>query len=172
MGLFLALTQRRVRQAPHFSRRIAGVQKSMLDCPWRWWRGRHGEIDCEISGITAIEFARIIHKSGKWQATGASGHRRIAMSIFSQRNLQSAAHFLLRRSVWREELSKLFANFKRPENDGTTLIPPGAAKNLSDRWNGHAPALRWTGKRPQRWRRKKHGNWQEKISQLKSQGAD
>src|SRR6516225_7259687 len=71
-------------------------------------------IDCEISGMTATEFVRIIQKSGKWQTPKL-------MVITGSRCRSSATEFtecgafLVRRSVWREELSKLFADFKRPE---------------------------------------------------------
>ena|SRR5215469_4370641 len=72
-------------------------------------------IDSEISGTTAIEFARIIHESGKWRATQLviiRGSRcRSSLEEFSE-----CGAFVVKRSVWREELSKLFANFKRPEN--------------------------------------------------------
>ena len=81
-------------------------------------------IDCEISGMTATEFARIVHESGKWQATqlmfitGSRGRS-------STTELTECGAFLVRRSVWRKELLKLFAKFKRPENDGTTLVLTG-----------------------------------------------
>jgi CheY-like chemotaxis protein len=104
-------------------------------------------IDSEISGMTAIEFARIIHESGKWRATQLviiTGSRcRSSVEEFTE-----CGAFVVKRSVWREGLSKLFANFKRPENDGTILIPTGAAKNWPNCGKGRAPALRmpWTRK--------------------------
>src|SRR4029077_19342562 len=64
-------------------------------------------IDGEISGMTATEFARILDESGKWKATqlvvitGAGGQSPVA-------ELTEYGAFLIRRSVWREELSKLF----------------------------------------------------------------
>lgn len=97
-------------------------------------------IDREICGMTAVEFARIIRESGKWQATqlvvitGLRGRP-------SATELPECGAFLIRRSVWREELSKLFWNFKRPEDDGITPVPTGAAKNLPNDWKGGAPAL-------------------------------
>ena len=81
-------------------------------------------IDCEISGMTATEFVRIIQESGKWQTAKL-------MVITGSRCRSSAAEltkcgaFLVRRSVWRKELLKPFAKFKRPENDGTTLVLTG-----------------------------------------------
>ena len=63
-------------------------------------------IDCEISGMTAIEFARIIHESGKWQATQLviiTGSR----CRFSLKEFAECGAFVVRRSVWREELLKL-----------------------------------------------------------------
>ena len=74
--------------------------------------------------MTATEFARIVHESGKWQATllvfitGSGGRSSAA-------ELTKCGAFLVRRSVWRKELLKLFAKFKRPENDGTTLVLTG-----------------------------------------------
>jgi CheY-like chemotaxis protein len=87
-------------------------------------------IDGEISGMTATEFARILDESGKWKATqlvvitGAGGQSPGA-------ELTEYGAFLVRRSVWREELSKLFANFKRLENNGNTLVSTGAAKKFA-----------------------------------------
>ena len=89
-------------------------------------------IDCEISGMTATEFARILDESGKWKATqlvvitGSGGRS-------SATELREYGAFLVRRSVCRDELSKLFANFNRPENAGSTLVSTGAAKSLPDR---------------------------------------
>ena len=66
-------------------------------------------INCKVSGMTATEFVRIIRESGKWQAT------RVVV-ITGSRGRSSASEitgcgaFLLRRSVWREELSKLLAS--------------------------------------------------------------
>ena len=107
-------------------------------------------IDCEISGMTATEFARIINESGKWKATqlvvitGSRGRS-------SATELTEYGAFLVRRSAWREELSKLFGNFKRPkrpENDGSTLVSTSAAKSLPNRWESRAPVpgMRLTGK--------------------------
>ena len=77
-------------------------------------------IDCEISGMTATEFARIINESAKWKATqlivitGSRGRS-------SATELLKYGGFLVKRSVWRKGVSKLSANFKRSENDGSTL---------------------------------------------------
>jgi CheY-like chemotaxis protein len=73
-------------------------------------------IDGAISGMTAIELARMIHASGKVEATQLvvmTGSR----DRSSATELAEYGALSVRRSVWREELSKLFANFKRPEND-------------------------------------------------------
>ena len=72
-------------------------------------------IDCKVSGMTATDFVRIIHESGKWQATQLvviTGSR----CRSSAKEFTECGAFLVRRSIWREELSKLFANFKRSEN--------------------------------------------------------
>jgi CheY-like chemotaxis protein len=89
-------------------------------------------IDGEIAGMTAIELARMIHASGKWERTQlvvVTGSR----DRSSATELAEYGALLVRRSVWREELSKLFANFKPPENDGSTLVSTGAAKSLPTR---------------------------------------
>jgi CheY-like chemotaxis protein len=87
-------------------------------------------VDGEISGMTATEFARILDESGKWTT--------IQLVVLAESRGRSSATeltedgaFLVRRSVWREELSKLFANFKRLENNGNTLVSTGAAKKFA-----------------------------------------
>ena len=66
-------------------------------------------IDCKVSGITTTEFIQMIHESGKWQATrvvaitGSRGRSSI-------REIREFGAFLVRRSLWKEELSKLLAN--------------------------------------------------------------
>jgi DNA-binding response OmpR family regulator len=68
-------------------------------------------VDGEISGMTATEFARILDESGKWEATqlvvitGTGGRSSAA-------ELTEYGAFLVRRSVWREELSKLLRTSK------------------------------------------------------------
>jgi len=63
-------------------------------------------IDCKVSGMTATDFVRIIHESGKSQAsrvvvlTGSGGRS-------SVKEFTECGAFVVRRSVWREELSKL-----------------------------------------------------------------
>ena len=87
-------------------------------------------IDAEISGMTAIELARMIHASGKLAATQLvvmTGSR----DRSSATELAEYGALSVRRSVWREELSKLFANFKRLENNGNTLVSTGAAKKFA-----------------------------------------
>jgi CheY-like chemotaxis protein len=104
-------------------------------------------IDCEMPGMTATGFARILDEFGEWAATqlviltGSRGGS-------SATELTEYGALLVRRTVWREELSKLFANFKRPENDGNTLVSKGAVKSLPDRWKSRAPVpgMRWRGK--------------------------
>jgi DNA-binding NtrC family response regulator len=65
-------------------------------------------IDSDISGIKATEFARIIHESAKWQATQLvviTGSRcRSSVKEFTE-----CGAFVVGRSVWRNELSKLLA---------------------------------------------------------------
>jgi DNA-binding response OmpR family regulator len=66
-------------------------------------------IGCKASGTTATEFVRIIHESGKWQATRVvviAGSR----GRCSVTEITECGAFLVRRSVWREELSKLLAS--------------------------------------------------------------
>ena len=66
-------------------------------------------IDSKASGMTATEFVRIIHESGKWQATrvvaitGSRGRSSVT-------EITAFGAFSVRRSVWREELSKLLAS--------------------------------------------------------------
>ena len=65
--------------------------------------------DCEVSGMTATEFVRIIHESGKWQATRMAVITR-SRDRSSVTEITDCGAFLVRRSVWREALSKLLAN--------------------------------------------------------------
>ena len=71
-------------------------------------------IDPEISGMTATEFARIIHESGEFQATqlviitGSPGR-----SSAAERTECGA--FLARRSNWKDDVARLLANFDSPE---------------------------------------------------------
>jgi CheY-like chemotaxis protein len=129
-------------------------------------------IDREISGMTAREFVGIIQESGKWQATQVvvmtGSQCRSSVKEFTERGA-----FGVRGSVWREELSKLFANFKHPENDRTTPIPTGQRKICLTGGEVVPRPLGCAGReKPRPWRRtEKHGTWQEKISQLKRRGA-
>jgi DNA-binding response OmpR family regulator len=66
-------------------------------------------IDCTVSGMTATEFVRIIHESGKWQATRVAVITR-SRGRSSVTEIKECGAFLVRRSVWREALSKLLAN--------------------------------------------------------------
>lgn len=65
-------------------------------------------IDSALSGMTATEFARIIHESGKFQApqlviiTGSPGRSSAA-------ELTECAAFLARRLNWTDDLSRLLA---------------------------------------------------------------
>jgi CheY-like chemotaxis protein len=68
-------------------------------------------IDCEICGMRATQFARIIDDSGKSKATRLVVLTR-SRGRSSATELTQYGGFLVRRSVWREELSKLFANFR------------------------------------------------------------
>jgi len=64
-------------------------------------------IDSELPGMTAIELARIIHESRKGQATWLviiSGSPQSSVAEFTE-----CGGFLVGRSAWREELSKLFS---------------------------------------------------------------
>jgi hypothetical protein len=73
--------------------------------------------------MTAIELARMIHASGKLAAT-----QLIVMTGSRDRSsateLAKYGALSVRRSVWRAELSKLFANFKPPENGNKSASLP------------------------------------------------
>jgi CheY-like chemotaxis protein len=77
-------------------------------------------IDCKVSGMTATEFVRIIHESGKWQATrvvvitGSRGRSSVT-------EIRELGAFLVRRSVWRQELSKLLANLDVGKHSNASL---------------------------------------------------
>jgi CheY-like chemotaxis protein len=71
-------------------------------------------IDSELSGMTATQFARVIHESGKFQATqlviitGSPGR-------YSAAELTECAAFLARRPNWKDDLSRLLANVESPD---------------------------------------------------------
>lgn len=86
-------------------------------------------IDSERSSMSAIEFARILHKSEEGQAI-----QLVAIIDSPGRssgdNLMECGAFLARKRVWREDLSKFFTNIERSDNDGPTLALRGATQHL------------------------------------------
>jgi CheY-like chemotaxis protein len=68
-------------------------------------------VESELSGMTAIEFARIIHESGKGQGsqlvviTGSPGRS-------SATELTACGAFLAKRPTWKDDVSTLLANLE------------------------------------------------------------
>ena len=77
-------------------------------------------IDSELSSMSAIEFARILHKSEEGQAI-----QLVAIIDSPERSsgdkLMECGAFLARKPVWREDLSKFFSNIECSNDDGPTL---------------------------------------------------
>ena len=79
-------------------------------------------IDGTVSGMTATEFVRIIHESGQWRATRVAVITR-SRGRSSVTEIKECGAFLVRRSVWKEALSKLLAHLDvgKQSNEGKAV---------------------------------------------------